>query len=154
MFIAKLTDFGYSRRYTCPTDCYNLPLSKPWEAPEVDGTDKKFSLQQAVQADIYSYALLCAWILFDYRFPEISIYHHANVSIDSMDSTDTRSIIAFQYLKDAGQIKSSVLDFVESDGNLEDSQRLALRELFNTAFAEERRAGSQTIWESFTLLKP
>jgi serine/threonine protein kinase len=60
-FIAKVSDFGYSSMLGDQDSVY-LPHTRPWYAPEWHR--RAFTLSQAVRMDIFSYGLLCLWILF------------------------------------------------------------------------------------------
>ncbi|OCK76319.1 TPR-like protein [Lepidopterella palustris CBS 459.81] len=60
-FVAKVSDFGYSSMVPGTGSVY-LPRTKPWYAPEWH--HRAFPLLQAVKMDIFSYGLLCLWILF------------------------------------------------------------------------------------------
>jgi serine/threonine protein kinase len=64
----KVTDFGYST-FTAPetssvgrTGSVFLPKSRPWNAPEHHFGD--FTALEAKKADVYSFGMLCFWILF------------------------------------------------------------------------------------------
>ncbi|KAK3374185.1 kinase-like domain-containing protein [Lasiosphaeria ovina] len=64
-YVTKVTDFGYSSWFRDDTDRIRLPRSRPWHAPEGDRLSRNFSFAEAKRADIFSYALLCFWILFE-----------------------------------------------------------------------------------------
>jgi serine/threonine protein kinase len=59
--IARLGDFGYSTLGIETGIC--LPLSRGWNAPEVDDPRKEWTSSQARKADIFSLGLVCLWIL-------------------------------------------------------------------------------------------
>ncbi|KAF5610581.1 serine threonine kinase [Fusarium tjaetaba] len=63
--VAKVTDFGFATlQVTASTDGrIELPISNPWNAPEVC-LEEDYSLHQARLTDIYSFGLLCLWLLF------------------------------------------------------------------------------------------
>lgn len=65
-YTAKVADFGYSilSANQCDEEQIYLPKSKPWNAPEVDDQDATFSLTQAKMTDLYSFGILCLWLLF------------------------------------------------------------------------------------------
>jgi len=151
-FISKLADFGYSHRYANPTDSYCLPLSKPWQAPEVDGSDKEFSLPQAKAADIYSYALLCAWVLYKVQFLDRSIDEKPLIHLESSNREESKWIERLEILKSDQKLEQVVLACVDHDTGLEEAGSKALKELFQTVFGEGRHA-SQKIWECFKLLE-
>jgi len=58
----KVTDFGYSTLASGAEGGVFLPKSKPWNAPEHHWGE--FKVPDAKKADIYSFGLLCLWVLF------------------------------------------------------------------------------------------
>lgn len=61
-FIAKVADFGFSTGFQGENDKIFLPKSRPWHAPEYH--DRHFSPEEAKRTDIYSFGLVCFWLLF------------------------------------------------------------------------------------------
>jgi serine/threonine protein kinase len=151
-FISKITDFGYSHHYTSPTEGYCLPLSKPWEAPGVDGSDKEFSLEQAKVSDIYSYALLCAWVLYGDQFLRHTSDYNSPIDLALSDGAELKSIMMLETLKGSKELEHVVLNCVSHDTGLESTEIEALNELFRTTLGEEQRA-SKEIWGRFKLLE-
>lgn len=70
-YVARITDLGFSFGFKNDTDRVALPRSWPWNAPETDRATRKFSLLEAKQADIFSYAVLCFWVLFSKELPGV-----------------------------------------------------------------------------------
>jgi serine/threonine protein kinase len=64
-YVAKVTDFGFSSMFRNDNDKIRLPRSRPWHAPEADRLTRKFYMGEAKRADVFSYAVLCFWILFE-----------------------------------------------------------------------------------------
>ncbi|KAK6519402.1 hypothetical protein TWF281_003236 [Arthrobotrys megalospora] len=63
-FSAKVTDFGFSTIFAKDEDIrITLPHSWPWTAPEIE-KNPPVSFEQAKAADLFSYGLLCYWLLF------------------------------------------------------------------------------------------
>ena len=60
--IAKLADFGCSVLGTSSDQLVRLRKSEPWFALEYHHRD--FKLHMARRMDIYSFGMLCLWILF------------------------------------------------------------------------------------------
>lgn len=56
-----MIDFGYSCFGATDEDLVRLPFTEGWSAPEWD--DGEFHVWKAKKADIYTFALLCKWIL-------------------------------------------------------------------------------------------
>lgn len=59
----KLIDFGYSCFTQSQDQKLSLPKSEPWNAPEYDSNEGRFSVQDAKKADLFSFGLMCLWIL-------------------------------------------------------------------------------------------
>ena len=60
---AKLADFGFATCLQSGEELLLIPVSEPWNAPEY--SDHLFRPESAKKMDIYSFALLCAWLLFE-----------------------------------------------------------------------------------------
>jgi len=60
--IVKVADFGYSTLATGEAGRVLLPKSRPWNAPEHHFG--QFTVAEARKTDIYSFGMLCLWILF------------------------------------------------------------------------------------------
>ena len=60
--VAKVIDFGYSTWLGDPDAIVFMPLSAHWTAPEWH--HRGFSRTDAFKMDIYSFGLLCLWLLF------------------------------------------------------------------------------------------
>lgn len=70
-YVAKVIDFGYSglSLERVEDSKFQLPISRPWNAPEVTEWSSAFILDDARKADIYSFGLICLWVLFHNKFP-------------------------------------------------------------------------------------
>lgn len=75
---AKVADFGFSTCFQSDDELISIPKSEPWNAPEVDRGGQLFSPSQAKQIDVYSFALLCTWLVID-----------TDPSTDSLPCSDT-----------------------------------------------------------------
>ncbi|KIV99994.1 uncharacterized protein PV09_08351 [Verruconis gallopava] len=151
-FTPKLADFGYSHRYIDKTDSCCLPVSRPWQAPGVDGSDKTFTLSQAMAADIYSYALLCAWIFRNDQIFENSVDVNMSSQLVTLDPPESKSIAMLEVLKRNETLEQVILKCVENEPGLEDADKDALKELFRTALGKSRE-NCGDIWSCFKLLK-
>jgi serine/threonine protein kinase len=60
--IVKVADFGYSTLAIGEAGVVYLPKSRPWNAPEHHFGE--FTPLAAKQTDVYSFGLLCLWVLF------------------------------------------------------------------------------------------
>ena len=61
----KMTDFGYSTLTVGESGKILLPKSRPWNAPEHHFGE--FKAQEAKKTDVYSFGMLCLWVLFGNR---------------------------------------------------------------------------------------
>ena len=61
----KVADFGYSTLTVGESGKVLLPKSRPWNAPEHHFGE--FGVQEAKKTDVYSFGMLCLWILFGSR---------------------------------------------------------------------------------------
>ena len=64
---AKVADFGFSTCLQSRGELLSIPISEPWNAPEY--SDHLFRPESAKKMDIYSFGLLCAWLLFEAGCP-------------------------------------------------------------------------------------
>jgi serine/threonine protein kinase len=65
-YVGKMTDFGYSSPYSNEEDRVMISRTRPWEAPEYDKYDPQgANPANARQTDVFSFGLLCVWILFE-----------------------------------------------------------------------------------------
>jgi serine/threonine protein kinase len=62
-FFARVADFGYSTRFCGEHDLVRMPKSSPWNAPEHH--HREFLVSKAKKMDVYSFGVLCLWLLFE-----------------------------------------------------------------------------------------
>ena len=60
--VAKVADFGFATCFQSEDDLVSIPISVPWNAPEHHGG--RFRPEQAKQMDVFSFGMLCFWLLF------------------------------------------------------------------------------------------
>jgi serine/threonine protein kinase len=60
--VAKVADFGFSTWFRSDNDFILMPISEPWCAPEYH--ERGFSPDNAKRMDVYSFSMLCLWLLF------------------------------------------------------------------------------------------
>jgi serine/threonine protein kinase len=61
-FVPKVTDFGYSTLCARNDSRIIMPRSVPWVAPEWH--HRGFSFEEATKMDMFSFGMLCFWLLF------------------------------------------------------------------------------------------
>jgi serine/threonine protein kinase len=84
-YFAKLIDFGYSSGFM-GADVIMMPRTQPWDAPEYHS--RGFERKAAVKMDVYSFGMVCLWLLFNERFSE-----PVTISLDS--AKGERVLISF-----------------------------------------------------------
>ena len=60
--VAKVADFGFATCFQSHDDLIVMPKSEPWNAPEHHY--RLHRPEQARQMDIYSFGMLCFWLIF------------------------------------------------------------------------------------------
>ncbi|KAF3062494.1 hypothetical protein CFAM422_010669 [Trichoderma lentiforme] len=160
--VVKLADFGFSALASGKS--LRLGGTEPWVAPEYDRTGR-YTLEQAKLMDLYSYGLLCLWVVFRDRIQEIGSQiptRHGSLlsrlsSILSrryQDMTDSpspappdpaRGFFAEYNVKDASwnMMRMRALDLVDEMD--ESGFKMALHRLFTTSLSykpAERSFGS------------
>lgn len=65
----KVADFGHSTLISSEAQKVTLPKSRPWNAPE--HRKKGFPVPKAKLMDVYSFGLLCLWVLFGNRLSDL-----------------------------------------------------------------------------------
>ena len=128
-YVAKVADFGYSGISLERTEDskFHLPISRPWNAPEVTEWSSILVLGAARDADIYSFGLLCLWTLFHDRFP-----------IPEEECEDaTEDLNWIQTLKDKDLLFSFAMDCVENTESLSEEDIEGLARFFSWTLATE-----------------
>ncbi|KAI1123368.1 kinase-like domain-containing protein [Nemania abortiva] len=126
-YSAKVTDFGYSAQYT-NDDCWlRLPRSWPWNAPEHDRPARDWRPWQAVKADIFSFGMLCFWLLFE---PSLSKGTAPPQGLHS--ATAERPSLAKDTLCEIkGKLQLHAQQFIKAEVALDGNRREALGEFFD-----------------------
>jgi serine/threonine protein kinase len=104
MYIARVTDFGYSTVYAVKDDLIQLPLTWPWNAPEHDRHDRRCTPLEAQLADNFSLGMLFVWILFE---PYLSGATKLPPEVETWavgDFSKSRAEDTLANLKDAGTL--------------------------------------------------
>ncbi|KAK6338061.1 hypothetical protein TWF696_001532 [Orbilia brochopaga] len=65
----KVTDFGYSTMYSGDRDV-KVPMSVPWDPPDFKRMKRIFKPPVAKGMDVYSFGVLCFWVLFHEKLEE------------------------------------------------------------------------------------
>lgn len=130
----RVTDFGYSTLHAINSSeaQIRLPFSVPWNAPETTvDRDRLFSVHDAKKTDIYSFGMLCAWVLF----------HNS-----------LRSTLKLSTLKEDGRLFQSIQEWIYIEADLGPLQKKSLTNFFSSAIAfdpKHRQLNLQEAMEGF-----
>ena len=122
-FLPKLCDFGYAA-LMAGSDAMRLATTWPWYAPEAEYT-WSFNFTSAQKTDIYSFGVVCMWILFR---PVVS---HLDVNVEAL--TPLQWIEA---LRRGGDLIAEAINMVESIPLTDKRQRSRLQQFFQRALAD------------------
>ena len=123
-----MTDFGCSCYGNTENDLVRVARSRPWEAPEWH--DRWFELKDVKKMDIYSFGLLCLWILF----PENSLVDPDSTEINislAFSGKDGTALESLHVLKQEDTIKERALRLISQRTDLSENVCLRLRSVFN-----------------------
>ena len=110
-----------------------LPRSSPWSAPEVTDTEITFSVEEAKRADIYSFALLCLWILFK-DVPQLDdILDSLGLSANVMEYHNPLWV---QKLKEGKKLREFVIMAITQSDGLDQDEKEGLGSFFNWALID------------------
>jgi len=129
--IVKVADFGYSTLATGEalatgegaTGRVFLPKSRPWNAPEHHF--REFTTTGAKNTDVYSFGMLCLWVLFGSAHTEGK---YEGISFDGSNGPRT----PLEQLKDGDKLEIVANQLIDSMPLLSfnSEQRIRLKEFF------------------------
>ena len=129
----KVADFGYSTLTVGESGKVILPKSRPWNAPEHHFGE--FNAQEAKKADVYSFGMLCLWLLFGDRLSDIP-----QTTADGAAGLISFDVPPFfggptllERLKDEGGLEHIANHLVESMPGLDVEYRIRLKDIFSLA---------------------
>lgn len=132
---AKVIDFGYSTRYVNDKQRLDLPISEPWNAPEIDDNSSTWTTSEAEKTDLYSFGMLCLWLLFGPLIPGTKLELQGEVLQEKKNKLP-------QYAQ----------ELLNSDRALGDEKKAALEEFFNSSLShvpEQRKDSLQKFLDTF-----
>ena len=134
--VAKITDFGHSVIVFNKGHMCRLPSSEPWTAPEWHHRSHSFA--EARNMDIYSFALVCLWLLMSESF----------ALVDSKSA-----LLAIRNYKRSGSLANEACRLVDS---LDAASFLkeGLKNLFQMTLISESRKTLRSIAELIPFLDP
>ena len=128
----KVTDFGYSTLTVGDSGTVFLPKSRPWNAPEHHFGE--FNAQEAKMTDVYSFGMLCLWLLFGSRLsdiPQTSADGTAELVSFNAPLLQIGGPTLLEILKDEDRVEDIAGNLVESMPGLNVEYRIRLKEIFN-----------------------
>lgn len=132
--MAKVTDFGYSTIFSTDDDQIAMPKSGLWTAPEYH--HRQFLPKQARKMDVYSFGILCLWVLF--------YNNRANRDRNfKKDLEDTDK-----------ELTNYASELLEATLDLENRERHDLQRVFRSTLARDPAQRAANLNELLELLSP
>jgi serine/threonine protein kinase len=137
LYEAKVADLGFSSLSVTDADTtiIRMPGTPPWHAPEWHHRFSTTEMTAAKKMDVYSYGLLCAWILFYNTSMNPKAYFH--------DEFDPECEIPLP----VGKYIARCPDTTRLD-------RSRLKELFETSLARDPAQRTSSMADLISLLSP
>ena len=129
----KVADFGYSTLTVGESGEVILPKSRPWNAPE--HRFGEFNAQEAKKTDVYSFGMLCLWLLFGIRLSDIpQTTADGTAGLISFDAPPfLGGSTLLERLKDEDRVEDIANHLVESMPGLDVKYRIRLKDAFSLA---------------------
>ena len=125
----KVTDFGYSTLTAGGSGTVSLPKSRPWNAPEHHSGE--FKAHEAKKTDVYSFGMLCLWVLFGNRLSDVpQTTADGATGLISFDAPFFGGLTFLERLKDEGGLEYIANRIVESMPGMNVEYRIRLKEIF------------------------
>lgn len=130
----RVSDFGYSTLVADDTEMIFLPKSRPWNAPEHHYMG--FDITAAKMMDVYSFGMLCLWILVGNRFsadtPTVTIGGRTElISFDGHPAQHKRTVL--EQLKDEDKVGDVACQLMQAMSGFSDEHKARLKEFFSLA---------------------
>ena len=136
--VAKVADFGFATCLQGDNDLISIPKSEPWNAPEY--YDHYFRPEAAKKMDVYSFALLCTWLLFEAGSsnglllpPDTNLETGQTVSFEARQSE--KNLLQLWKSDSDDKLAKWISWLVREDGRLNDRIQDNLIEFFRSALA-------------------
>ena len=127
----KVADFGYSTFTMGKSGKVLLPKSRPWNAPEHHFGE--FEAHEAKKTDVYSFGMLCLWVLFGNRlsdFPQTTADGVTGlISFDVPSFRGRRTLL--ECLKDEGRLEYIANQLLGSMPGFDVKCAIRLKEIFS-----------------------
>jgi len=125
----RMADFGYSTLAAGESGRVLLPKSRPWNAPEHHFGE--FGISEAKTTDVYSFGMLCLWLLFEKLHIPHGQRDTATEFIPFDASTGSRS--SLEQLKDNGKLEHITYQLIDLIplASLSAEHRIHLKQFFS-----------------------
>lgn len=149
--VAKVADFGCATHFQSEDDMISLPISEPWNAPEHKG--QNFYPLQAKRADLYSFALLCAWLLSETGSPSSS--SPTNLAFVGV-AQYTSKISLLRHLKTSNDevLVAWAVSVVRNNSCLDNGTKVDLTEFFESTLTRDPQSRCIELGRLLHLLVP
>ena len=124
----KLIDFGYSCFTQGRDEKLSVPKSEPWNAPEYDSNEGRFSVQDAKKADVFSFGLMCLWTL--------SSVGLVTTWREGIEESRNSAAMQIQTLKISGSLQSWFIDAINAQEAVEPIIKTFLQEICLSTLCE------------------
>jgi serine/threonine protein kinase len=128
----KVADFGYSTLAAGESGKVLLPKSRPWNAPEHHFGE--FDVFEAKKTDVYSFGLLCLWVLLAHSLPDIpQTTAEGATELISFDASHSPCTVLEQ-LKNEDKLEAIANQYMETVpmADLNAEQRIHLKQFFSS----------------------
>lgn len=159
-YVAKIADFGYSTRFARDNALIDIAESRPWTAPEHHWR-KRYNPSDARKTDVFSFGMLCLWLLFESEF--CGMTHTAPATPKSKETlpnirrlfeTEGRKIDFIQELKADDKLLKIASQLITSSAEASASQKIALERFFSLTLASDPLKRASDLSGLLCLLSP
>ena len=147
--IPKVSDFGYSTLAAQDGDLIRLPMSRPWNAPEIHHRCQ-FEMSVAKKMDAYSFGILCLWILFNSKYETWLSDLREAYGDDSI--IDAHLLGTVENMKQTEGLPDLAQILVAFSGDVTEKQRIRLTGFFQQTLATDLNSRSNNFVELLELL--
>ncbi|KAH8598398.1 serine/threonine protein kinase japonica group [Bisporella sp. PMI_857] len=145
---AKVIDFGYSTLYADNSHRIKLPISIPWNAPEHDRRAREWTPSEAVRTDLFSFGMLCFWLLFE---PYLS---GATLLPRDLGDIGLSGSVADMLREMKGECQAYAQLLSASETALGHDKQTILKEFFNSSLSREPEKRGTSLSGLLRMLDP
>ncbi|KAF8534369.1 hypothetical protein BDD12DRAFT_896064 [Trichophaea hybrida] len=132
----KVADFGYSTLAAGVAGNVFLPRSRPWNAPEYRFS--AFTVPEAKKTDVYSFGLLCFWVLFGNRLSDVTTLNISEGNTEQLSFeilSEHHGPTLLESLKTQDKMVAIADELTESMPDLSDEHKIHLKQFFSLTLA-------------------